>query len=98
MKDKTITYEINIEDLVNELKEHEHVKIEFYKDGDFIIMDEVAPGYPNETIHTEHMEFYDFEECEDIEEYKDWLNGCFYDGVEIYKNDNYQGKIYVKWI
>lgn len=102
-------YEINTQDLVDELKEEESVKIEFYyddrepkiefyDDANFMIFAKYAFGFPNSVKHIEYFELSDFEECKDIEEYKDWLNGCFYDGVEIYKNNNYQGKIYIKFI
>ncbi len=103
-----ITYEINTQDLVDELKEDESVKIEFYDNGEhkiefyddanYMIFAKYAFGFPNSVKHIEYFELSDFEECKDIEEYKDWLNGCFYDGVEIYKNNNYQGKIYIKFI
>ena len=103
-----ITYEINTQDLVDELKEEESVKIEFYDNGEhkiefyndanYMIFAKYAFGFPLSVKHIEYFELSDFEECKDIEEYKDWLNGCFYDGVEIYKNNNYQGKIYIKFI
>lgn len=93
-----ITYEINTQDLVDELKEEESVKIEFYDDANYRTFAKYAFGFPNSVKHIEYFELSDFEECKDIEEYKDWLNGCFYDGVEIYKNNNYQGKIYIKFI
>lgn len=93
-----IIYEINVQDLVDELKEEGSVKIEFYEDNDYMIFSKYAFGFPLSVKHIEYFELSDFEECKDIEEYKDWLNGCFYDGVEIYKNNNYQGKIYIKFI
>lgn len=93
-----IIYEINVQDLVDELKEEGSVKIEFYEGNDYMIFSKYAFGFPDLVKHIEYFELCGFEECENIEDYRNWLKGCWYDGVEIYKNDNYQGKIYVNWI
>ena len=85
IKMQDITYTINVNDLIEALKEYEYVKIEFYKDGDFTIMDENACGYPDKTAHIEHFCRADLEECgKDINVYTDWLGVSWMCGVEVY--------------
>lgn len=96
---KDITYTVSVNSLVEALKEYEYAKIEFYKDGDFTIMDEVACGYPDESIHTEHFDLYDFKDCNsDVNEYTDWLEDCWFSGLDAYKYDEFQGTIRVNWV
>lgn len=93
---KIITYNINVNDLIEALKEYEYVKIEFYKDGDFTIMSEVAPGYPNEAIHTENYDLYDFEDCNsNIDEYTNWLESVWFNGLDVERYDEFTNTVYV---
>lgn len=94
-----ITYTIKVNDLIKAIKEYEYAKIEFYKDGDFTIMDEVACGHPDESIHTEHFDLYDFKDCNsDVNEYTDWLESLWVSGLDAYKYDEFQGTICVNWV
>lgn len=97
---KAITYNIRVNDLIEALKEYEYVKIEFYKDGDYIIMSEAAFGYPVDAIHTEHYYLNDFEECNNnIKDYADWLESSWFDDVDVYnKYDKFRATIHVNWL
>lgn len=93
-----ITYTINVNDLIEVLKEHEYAKIEFYKDGDFTIMDEVSAGYPNEAIHIEHYDLYDFEDCNsNIGEYTNWLKSVWFNGLDIERYEEFENAVYVDY-
>lgn len=93
-----ITYTIKVNDLIEALKEHEYVKIEFYKDGDFTIMDENACGYPDESIHTEPFDLYDFKDCNsDVNEYTDWLEDVWFKGLEVSEYNEFQNTRYVNY-
>lgn len=79
---EAITYNIKVNDLIEALKEYEHVKIEFYKNGDFTIISEAAPGYPNEAIHTENYSIYDFKDCNNSAEwFTNWLESSWLGGL-----------------
>lgn len=93
-----ITYTINVNDLIEVLKEREYAKIEFYKDGDFTIMDEVSAGYPNEAIHIEHYDLYDFEDCNsNIDEYTNWLESVWFNGLDIERYKEFENAVYVDY-
>ena len=93
-----ITYTINVNDLIEVLKEHKYAKIEFYKDGDFTIMDEVSAGYPNEAIHIEHYDLYDFEDCNsNIDEYTNWLESVWFNGLDIERYEEFENTAYVDY-
>lgn len=95
---KVITYNINVNDLIEALKEYEYAKIEFYKDGDFTIMSEAAPGYPNEAIHTENYDLYDFEGCNsNIDEYSNWLESAWINGLDVERYDESQNTVYADY-
>lgn len=105
MADKTlpdttekITYTINVNDLIEALKEYEYVKIEFYKDGDFTIMSETSAGYPNEAIHIEPYDLYDFEDCNsNIDEYTNWLESVWFNGLDIERYEEFENAVYVDY-
>lgn len=84
-----IVYDISVNSLIEALEEYECVKIEFYENGDFAIMDEAAPNsFLEDSAFTEYFYLYDFEGCNgDIGEYIDWLE-------YVYKYDEF----YVNWV
>lgn len=99
---KTITYNINVNDLIKALKEHKYVKIELYKNGNFAIMSEAVCGHPDKVIHVENYDLCDFVDCNsDVDEYADWLESWCGGNLDVYKCDKPQCKLYkicVNWI
>lgn len=100
---KTISYNIDVNDLIKALKEHKYVKIELYKNGDFAIMSETACDYSDkEAICVENYNLCDFVNCNsDVDEYADWLESWCGGNLDVYKCDKPQCKLYkicVNWI
>lgn len=100
--DKTITYNINVNDLIKALKEYKYVKIELYNNGNFAIMSETASGHPDKAIHIENYNLCDFVDCDsDVDKYVGWLESWCGGSLDVYKYDKPQCKIckiYVNWL
>lgn len=100
---KTITYNINVNDLIRVLKEYEYVKIKFYKNGGFAIVSETACGYPDEeAICVEKYDLCDFVNCNSsVDKYANWLESWCGGSLDVYKSDKPQCKLYkicVNWV
>lgn len=71
---KKITYTINVKDIVAKFDECKYVKVEFYADGNFDILDDDAYGYPEELTYILHFQRADFEECDNnIDTFYTWV-------------------------
>lgn len=93
-----IIYEINTQDLVDELEDYDYVKIEFYSDGSYEIMNSNAYGYSNNRIEIQEFERYDFRDCDyNVQDYKEWLKSEWIGGIKV-ENEKFKGRLYVKWL
>lgn len=99
MENETITYDINVKDLIDVLEEHDCAKIEFYDDGTYEILSWNAFGYPEKAICTEEYYLNDFEECgSNIKDYIDWLEGLWFNDICTYKHGEFYAKIHINWL
>ena len=80
---KNINAEVKVKDIIDWFEDGEEiVKVEIDKDGCNAALQGEAYGYAD-TIYKIELEKYDYEELEDAENYKDWLNNCYIEPVEI---------------
>lgn len=92
-----LIYEIDTQDLIDELEDMKYVKIELYSDESYEIMNSNAYGYSENRINIQYFEIYDYEDCNcNIDEFKEWLNDCWIGGIEV-ENEKFEGKIYLKF-
>ncbi|MCT7786038.1 MAG: hypothetical protein N4R10_03150 [Lactobacillus iners] len=93
-----IIYEIDTQDLVDELKNYDYVKIEFYSDGTYAIMNSNACEYSKNRINVQVFERYDFRDCDyNVQDYKSWLKSEWMGGIKV-ENNKFKGRLYVKWL
>lgn len=80
---KKINAEVKVKDIIDWFEDGEEiVKVVIDKDGWNAALQGEAYGY-DDTIYKIELEKYDYEECEDENNYKDWLNDCFREPVEV---------------
>ena len=80
---KKINAEVKVQDIIDWFEDGEEiVRVEIDNDGWNAALQGEAYGYAD-TIYKFELEKYDYEELEDVENYKDWLNDCFREQVEI---------------
>lgn len=99
MENETITYNIDVKDLIDVFKEHDCAKIEFYSDGTYAIMSWHDYDCPEEAICTEEYYLTDFEECGgNVKDYVDWLEDLWGDGVNVYEHGEFLATIHINWL
>lgn len=80
---KNINAKVKVKDIIDWFEDSEEVvKVEIDKDGWNAVLQGEAYGY-GDTIYKFELEKYDYEEFEDVEDYKNWLNDCFRESVEV---------------
>ena len=80
---KNINAKVKVKDIIDWFEDSEEVvKVEIDKDGWNAALQGEAYGY-GDTIYKFELEKYDYEEFEDVEDYKNWLNDCFRESVEV---------------
>lgn len=80
---KKINAEVKVQNIIDWFEDGEEiVRVEIDKDGWNAALQGEAYGY-EDSIYKFDLEKYDFEDCDDIEDYKNWLNDCFKEPVEV---------------
>lgn len=98
MENGTITYDIDVKDLIDVFEEHGCAKIEFYGDGTYAIMSWHDYDCPDEAVHTEEYYLTDFEECGgNIKDYVEWLEDLCND-VDVYEHGEFLATIHINWL
>lgn len=73
---ENVTCTIDINEIIAWFNRGQSAKIEFYKDGTYVIKDCFDFSYPGEPAQTEYLDIEDFEECgKDVDAYAKWLEG-----------------------